>query len=279
MKTLPTALATHIALGATTLAHALKIVRTDGAVFAWTNASDSVTLGGVLHIATPGLDVSSVETTAGLAVDNLELSTLDDGEIFTRVDVFGGLWRNAAFTISRFNWASPADGAEVLLAGVVGEVEIRQTTIVAELRGLQQYLQQTLGSVSSKTCRARLGDSLCTVNLAPLTYTGSITSVASRQVFTDSARLEAAGWFDEGEFVFLTGAAAGIKQRIKQFAAGQFTLALPLLQAIAPGDTYSVVTGCRKRASEDCAAKFNNILNFQGEPHLPGIDALTSPVI
>jgi hypothetical protein len=27
----------------------------------------------------------------------------------------------------------------------------------------------------------------------------------------------------------------------------------------------------------DCVDKYNNILNFQGEPHAPGVDALTSP--
>ena len=51
---------------------------------------------------------------AGAAVDNLELTALDDGSIFTRPDVFGGLWRNAAFVIYRYNHASIADGVETL---------------------------------------------------------------------------------------------------------------------------------------------------------------------
>lgn len=192
--------------------------------------------------------------------------------------MLGGVWRNAAFLISRYNWSSPADGTEPLLAGTVGEVELRRNSVVAELRGLQQYLQQTVGNVSSKTCRARLGDSLCTVNLASFTATGTLTSVSSNQVFADSARAEAAGWFDEGVLTFTSGTCAGLKQKVKLFAGGQFTLSLPMLQAVQVGDGYSVYAGCRKRL-EDCAGKFNNVLNFQGEPHLPGIDALTQPAV
>jgi hypothetical protein len=42
------------------------------------------------------------------------------------------------------------------------------------------------------------------------------------------------------------------------------------------GDTYSVHAGCRKRLAEDCLAKFDNVLNFQGEPHRPTVDDLTA---
>lgn len=277
MKVIPIALATHEALGTTTLAHALKITRTDGQVFAFTSATDDVTLSGVLHRA-GGLDVSSLVIASGLAVDNLELTTLDDGTTFTRADVLGGVWRNAVFVLSRYNWASPTDGVESLMGGTVGEVQLLRNTITAELRGLQQYLQQTVGSVTSKTCRARLGDALCTIDLAPFTVTGSFTSVTSGQVFADSARTEAADWFAEGVLTFTSGAASGLSQKVKLFAAGQFTLSLPVLQPISVGDGYSVYAGCHKRMENDCRDKFSNVLNFQGEPHMAGIDALTQPV-
>jgi len=35
------------------------------------------------------------------------------------------------------------------------------------------------------------------------------------------------------------------------------------------------VAGCRKRLDEDCRLKFDNVLNFQGEPHRPTVDAIT----
>lgn len=44
--------------------------------------------------------------------------------------------------------------------------------------------------------------------------------------------------------------------------------------AIAAGDSYAVTPGCRRRFEEDCKAKFNNVINFRGEPHLPGTDKM-----
>ena len=181
MKTLPTALATHYASGTTTLADLLKITRKDGQVFAFTSASTDVTISGQLYTSAQGLDISSLEVTAGLAVDNLELTTLDDGSIFSRVEVLAGVWRNADFIISRYNWANPADGVEVRMVGTVGEVHLKRGSIAAELRGLQQYLQQPIGSVTSKTCRARLGDALCGVNLAGYSFNGVVTDGGAQQ--------------------------------------------------------------------------------------------------
>jgi len=274
MKTLPALLDTHIASGTTTLADLLKITRKDGAVYAFTSAADDVTIGGVTYIASQGLDISSLEVSASLAVDNLELTTLDDGTTFTHADVLSGKWRNADFVISRYNWASPADGVEVRMTGTVGDVRLLRGSIVAELRGLQQALQQPIGSVTSKTCRARLGDAMCGVNLATYTFTGGVTTATSNQTFTDSTKAQAADYFAEGILTWTSGPNTGLSVKVKTFAAGVFTLSLPMLLTVAVGNTFSVVAGCQKRL-EDCRDKFNNILNFQGEPHLPGIDALT----
>ena len=183
MKTLPSGYATHVAGGTTSLAHLLKITRLDGEIFAFTSANADVTISSQLYVAAPGLNVSSVELSAGLAVDNLELSTLDDGSTFTRADVLGGLWRNATFTLSKYNQVTPADGVDVIMAGTLGNVQLQRGMVTAELRGLQQILQQSVGNVTSKTCRARLGDSLCGINLAALTVSGSVNTVASQQAF------------------------------------------------------------------------------------------------
>ena len=278
MKTLPSALATHVALGTTTLAYLLKITRKDAQVFAFTSASVDAVVAGVTYRSSPGLDISSIVLSAGLAVDNLELTTLDDGSTFSRLDVLSGVWRNAAFLISRYNFASVADGTEPLLAGTIGEVRLQQGSIVGELRGLQQFLQQPIINVTSKTCRARLGDALCSVNLATYTFTGTLTGVTSKQVITDTARVEATDYFADGIFTFTSGNNTGLSGKVKTSAAGVLTMMLPFLQTPLVGDTYSISAGCQKRLAEDCIAKFNNVLNFQGEPHLPGVDTLLKPV-
>ena len=161
MKTLPANLAAHVATRSTTLATALKITRTDGAVFGFTTHDVDDIIAAVTYKANPGLAVTDIVTAANAAVGNLELTTLHDGTTFTTSDVLGGVWRNAAFILFRYNWASIADGIDTLMAGTLGEFELRQNTVIAELRDLRQYLQQSVGNASSKTCRARLGDARC----------------------------------------------------------------------------------------------------------------------
>ena len=275
MKTLPSALAAHIASRDTTLATALRITRTDGQVFGFTTHDLDDTVAGVIYLADPGLDVSDIVLSADAAVGNLQLTTLHDGTTFTLADVLGGVWRNAAFLIFRYNWANLSNGIDILLAGTVGEFELKRNTVVAELRDFRQYLQQSVGDASSKTCRARLGDEHCTMNITAFTRTGALTGVISNLVFSDYARPESVGWFDEGEITFTSGPNAGRAVKIKSFAGGVFTLALPVFAPLAIGNSYSAVAGCRKRLAEDCRDKFNNVLNFVGEPHRMGVNSLT----
>lgn len=277
MRTQPAALATHIGTRDTTVADALKITRTDGQVFAFTSNDVDDLVNGVTYLANPGLNLTDIAISAGAGVGNLELRTLHDGTLFTLVDIFGGLWRNAPFQVFRYNFESIADGIDTLLVGTLGEFELRDNELVVELRDLRQYLQQPVGEVSSKTCRARLGDARCRKDLTAFTKTGTLTHVTSNQIFRDASRGEDSDFFGEGEIEFTSGANDGLRAKIKSFAVGSppdgtFTLALPMIGTVSAGDTYIAIAGCRKRLEEDCLGKFDNVLNFQGEPHRRGLN-------
>jgi uncharacterized phage protein (TIGR02218 family) len=272
MRSIPGPLATHYAQGSTSTAWLLRITRTDGQVFAFTSAAE---------------DVTSIVLSAGLSVANLELTTLDDGTLFTTASIQSGRWNNAAVLISRYNWASPSDGTDPLFGGTIGTITSASGIVTAELRHLTQYLQQPVGAVVSANCRARLGDANCKVNLATYTHAATVTSVTSQQVFAASSLGQAADYFGNGLVRWTSGTKAGLEMLVKAHAlGGVITLALPSVIPILVGDTFDAVAGCRQRhvrssanpsGVSDCVDKFNNILNFQGEPHAPGVDALTSP--
>ena len=276
MKVLPTGLANHYAQGTTTLAFALKLVRLDGQVFGFTSSTENMIFDGVLYSATQGLSVSSLEFNAGFAVDNLELTTLDDGTLFIKNEVIGGTWRNCGFTILRYNFMDLSDGFETIMVGTVGDLTMKQGVVTVELRGLQAPLQQTIGCVVSATCRARLGDTLCTVDLAPMTFTGSVSTLINRRQFTCSSFVQAENFFTEGSVRFTSGNCSGVVAKIKYSNGVDITLQLPTPTDFLVGDTFTAIAGCQKRFVEDCNGKFSNALNFQGEPHIPGIDGITS---
>jgi uncharacterized phage protein (TIGR02218 family) len=284
VKVIPDGLAAHYATRATTLATALFVQREDGEKFGFTSHDVDLTIDGVTYQSSPGLDASAIVIASGAAVGNLELTTLHDETTFTTADILGGRWRNAEFVIFRYNWAHPYMGFDILLAGNLGEIQISQSALTVELRDLRQFLQQPIGSASSKTCRYRLGSTdknrggqcLKDVSADPFTMTGTLTGVTSDSVFQDSARTEAADYFGEGTITWTSGNNTGLSARIRDYSvAGTFTLALPMISTVTVGDAYTAVAGCRKRLAEDCVTKFDNVLNFGGEPHRPGIDSLT----
>ena len=275
-KVIPAGLLSNYHSDSPTVAWAIKITRTDDAVYGWTSADRDATIDAVIYESAPGLSVASFASSAGLAVDNSELTVLADDTIITRADIIAGRWNNAAYLLFKYDWTDVSAGEEVISAGFLGELHPRSGAYVAELRALQQYLQQPVGAASTKTCRARLGDAMCMVDLGGWTETGTITSVTSKQVFTDSSRTEADDYFGEGILTWTAGLNTGLSQKVKTYASDTFTLSLPMIFDVQIGDTYSVIAGCRKRLDEDCAAKFSNELNFQGEPHRPTVDELTS---
>lgn len=281
MKTLPIHLAAMYRSRDATLSHGLRITRRDGQVFAFTSNNRSVRIAGVQYSARQGLNVTSVSLSAGFEVSNLELETIDDGSLFSRSEVQGGLWQNAKFLLFRYDWAlPPASLADVdeITAGRIGEVKLLDGKVSVELRGIQQALQQPVGEASSKTCRARYGDTRCKFDISTRTHAGSIVSaVTSKLVFRAAALAQATDYFGEGEIRWTSGANEGLRYRVKSHtnsSGAVFSLAIPVEEEIQIGDTFVAIGGCRRRR-EDCKDR-SNILNFQGEPDRPGVDALTA---
>lgn len=280
MRSVPAALLTHYESGATTMAWGLKVTRKDGTVYGWTSHDADIVVDGTNYMSGPGMDVASLVTSAGFSVDNTELIILENDIAITREEIIAGIWDGAAFELFRFNWASPQDGRDVLKVGNFGNVQPRRGSYTVELRGLRQRLQSTIGAITQPTCRWRLGDSRCGVDLAgspQFTVTGTLTSVTSQYQIRDSARAEPADWFTGGVITMTSGENDGLSFKVKSHAAdGSLVLDLPAVLTLQVGDTYSLVAGCTKRLAEDCVAKFNNAVNFGGEPHLPGIDRITA---
>lgn len=280
MKSVPSNLLSEFQSGCTASCYCLQITRADGEIFRFTSLDKDLTVSGNTYEA--GLNVTSIAQAAGLAVNNLEVTILYNGT-FQRVDFLAGRWDNARWYLFETNWKSTSDGQLVIGYYVTGEVRPGETSVTIEIRGLSQFLQQPIGFVTSKTCRARFADyptpvngNLCRISPSSYLTSGSITSVTSQYVARDSARGEDADWFTEGYLEFTSGDNAGLAQKVKDYDAnGTFTFSLPFPFAIQAGDTYQAIAGCRKRRNLDCRTKFDNILNFQGEPDLPGPDRAT----
>lgn len=270
MKTISPQLQAHLQQGTTTLARCWKCTRLDGQVFGFTSVDVDVVFAGVTYKAATGITPSAIDGRVDLSVSNLEVVGYLDSATITESDLLAGRWDGCAVEIFEVNYADLTQGRMLLASGTIGNVTAGRVAFTAELRGLTQQLQQPVGSVYAAACDATLGDARCGINLPALAVTGTVTTVTDRRSFAAGALAQVADYFGAGVVTWLTGANAGLRMEVRDFAAGgAFTLVLPMPYTVAVGDTFSVVPGCRKRRTEDCKTKFNNVVNFRGFPDLP----------
>jgi uncharacterized phage protein (TIGR02218 family) len=148
-----------------------------------------------------------------------------------------------------------------------------------DLRGLTEALNTPQGRVYQRGCDAVLGDTACKVDLSASEFrTDMVVQLVagSGEITLYGASDHPEEWFQLGRFAVVTGSAAGLVGMVKQDRAlggGARRVALwqALPAALATGDIVTLEAGC-DRASDTCRIKFNNLLNFQGFPHIPGED-------
>ncbi len=106
---------------------------------------------------------------------------------------------------------------------------------------------------------------------------GAVIEVLDRAVFTAAIDEPRAtdGWFDGGVLIWETGDNTGRAIEVKSWlqAPAEITLFLPPGYSIQVGDAFRVHPGCDKRL-DTCAGRFANVLNFRGEPYVPGQDEM-----
>lgn len=272
MKTLGSGMTAHVALESTTLSTCWKLTRRDGQVFGFTDADDSLTVDGVTYVATSGYTRSAIATDSALSVDNLDLDGILSDTAITEADILAGLWDFAEMRIFMVNRADTTQQIKQR-RGWLGEVTLGDTGFTTELRGLAQVLQSTVGELYSASCRADFCDTRCKLTLATYTDPGTVTSLTSNRVFADTGLVAANGFYDGGLVTFTSGLNSGLEMEVKAYTVGAVALQQPMPYAIAVGDTFTITQGCDKRLAT-CRDTYANVVNFRGEPHIPGADQI-----
>ncbi|HEY0105358.1 MAG TPA: DUF2163 domain-containing protein [Rhizomicrobium sp.] len=275
MKALPPGLQAHLSSGATTLCWCWKIVRRDGAAQGFTDHDMPLVFGALAYGAATGFTASEVQSTLGLAIDNLTVTGALNAATLNEADLAAGLYDDADIEIWRVNWAAP-DQRVLMRKGSLGEVRRGKTAFSCEVRGLAHRLNQPVGRSYGYSCDADLGDARCGKNIATADFTASASVLGvtdNRRFTTADLSAYAGGWFTGGKLAFTSGANAGRAMEIKRHGAGSIELWQDMSAAIMPGDGFTLGAGCDKQFAT-CKAKFANAINFRGFAYMPGNDAV-----
>ncbi len=224
------------------------------------------------------MDASAVQATTGLAVDNSQaIGALSDAGV-SEEDIRAGRFDRARVEHWLADWSRP-ELRVLLFVGHFGEIRRADGAFEVELRGLSDGLNAPVGRTLKRSCDRRLGDASCRFDLDRPGFRAEaeVEAVASGAILTVTG-LDGfdADWFRSGALTWLSGSNAGEASSVKAdtiLAGGGRRLALwrePGVE-VRVGDRLRIEAGCDKQAGT-CQAKFDNLLNFRGFPHIPGDD-------
>ena len=247
-----------------------RVERSDSVALGFTSHDNDLTRDGFVYRAAPGMVPSAIRLSDGFEADDVDLDgTLTSGA-FTDDDLRAGRWDGARLVLSAVDWADPQAKPVVLVRGTFGSVALRDGAFSVGLRGVAGAFDAPVAEDTSSSCRATLGDRRCRVDLAGRRHVARATVVAGSVVTLDTSFPD--GIFAGGSLRWTDGPRAGIAEQVLASAGTGVTLAEPVTLAVPIA--VKLLEGCDRQLAT-CRDRFVNVVNFQGEPHLPGNDLLT----
>lgn len=276
--------ASHVVnLETLTLATCWLLTRKDGTAMGFTDFDRDIWIPPVVYHPEGAFRREAAKLTADAGTAKLNLSSVFNSELITANDVLAGEYDGAEIFVFEINYLSPPTTLVgppyeycPRIRGVVGNVTTSGNEFTAQLVGQLDPFNNKLAQLTSRTCRYEFCDDQCGLDKQTYSSWHQITQIIDRRTFVlDALASPVSDYFGEGELTFLYGANNGNTYQINNYASSRtITLYEPVRQPLALGDWVEVVAGCRKRTI-DCK-RFDNLINFGGEPHIPGWDALAA---
>lgn len=253
----------------TTIATCCKLKLKNNTEIGFTDFIRDLYLEGITYKSQSGFFSSSIESTASVSIDNLEIGGFLNSESISKEDILAGLYDNAFLEIFIVNYQDLSQEKIILKSGYLGEVRLKNNQFIAEVRGLSEKLATRIGNLYSPTCRAEFCGQECKIK-KPHALKAKIISLINKTEIRINKNI------DNSPYNYGVIHISDLKQNhfipIKSCNDNIIDLmfALPKLKVPA---TCVIYSGCDKTFAT-CSAIYNNALNFRGEPHIPGIDEI-----
>ena len=264
----------HYKEEATNIVTLFRLDLRDGTQMGFTNFDEDIVIGSYRFKAYGGMTPTALSTTSQNNVDNLDVDGYLDDESITESDMQAGRYDNAKVIIYEMNWNDKPysfSKCRIKKKGQLGEVQLNKSRFVAEIRGLTQNIQNNINELFQPTCRAKFGDSKCKIDKTLHQDLATVTSRAGPATINVSGITP--GYFDNGLLRFITGLNVNLEYEIKTNTGSSIEVQLPFSYEISPGDQIVIYRGCNY-TKEDCFQKYNNMINFRGEPFIPQTENL-----
>jgi uncharacterized phage protein (TIGR02218 family) len=152
---------------------------------------------------------------------------------------------------------------EQLLKLTCSKVHRHNLQFTLYLKNQITKLEQHVTKMYSKTCRARLGDDNCNINLESFASIININNIQGNIIIANFN--QPSGYYDYGKVGFI---GTDVSILILKQSATSLMLEHNVPEDLINTRQIKIFPGCDKTV-ETCYKKFNNVLNFRGEPFTP----------
>jgi len=248
-----------------------RVARRDGVTLGFTSHDRDLAFDGLNHRAAPGMLPSAIRRTAGLELDNAEVKGALSHDAITAQDLSSGRYDGAQMVIGLVDWESLERSS--LYHGAIGDVSTDAGAFEAELRSAKVELDTDLVPRTSPTCRARFCGPGCTLSAARFTHEAVLAGVDPVTTRLNFSGGPPADKMLDGFIRWIDGPHAGLEMRVMDAAAEGILVNVDPSPELRTGTRALLREGCDHTLAT-CDKRFANSINFQGEPFLPGNDAL-----
>lgn len=254
------------------------ITLSGGTIFRFTSWDATLTLNSNVFIAGSLLfKRSKVKASIGMQVDDLQVDIFaGPGDSLIAVPFLqaaaSGQLDQATVKLEYVLMKTAGDvslGTVVQFIGTVSDVQVGRTkcsiTVKSQLELLNVKMPRTL---FQPACWHTLYDTGCTLNRNTFKVSTTASSGSTTSTINSSGLAQATGYFDLGSIKFTSGVNSGLSRSVKSYTVGVVNVMPPFPTAPANGDAFDIFPGCDKLQTT-CLNKFNNLLNFGGQPYVP----------
>lgn len=254
-----------------TVATYWRLDRSDGVTLGFTSHDADLWFDGVLHLASPGMMPAAIRRSAGFDADSAEINGALSHDAIDAFDLRSGRFDGARVAVGLVDWETLDH--QPVYTGTIGTLGEEDGGFVAQLLSRKAELQRDPTPRTSPTCRADFCGAGCALSGVRFTHeavliehdlAGNMVQV-SGGITSDLLLGGTLRWMD--------GPYAGATMGILAAQDGMLMLDRPLDVALDSGLRVTLREGCDHTLAT-CANRFANAVNFQGEPFLPGNDAL-----
>lgn len=260
----------------TSLVRCWKISCQNGKVFCFTDHNKDILHENEIYLSVSPLNMSAIETSIGLEIDNLEISGSFHHSKILESDIQEGIFDQAKIIIFEFDWAQGVK-KNVMFQGLFSSYSYGKNSFSIESHSAFGRLGHVFGRGYHLTCDADLGDEKCGIDINAPSYKfrSEIMNFTENGIEIPRVVGISDGRFQHGTAEFFMNDAVTSKLQIKSDKIIGNLRSITFWKKLSPiqqaATRVNIYVGCNK-SIECCCHIFDNAINFRGFPHIPSDD-------